>query len=67
LKNASEQQASKGSNPLQHVTMKRDGARLSTVAKAYDPPFVTSTYVYDHIKDNVDSWVEEAIVIRNTY
>ncbi len=67
LQDVEKKQSSKGSNPLEHVTVKRDGERLSTVVKAYDPPYTTSTYVYDHIKDNIDAWTEEAVSIRNQY
>ena len=48
--------------------MPRDHLRLlllNRIAKAYDPPYPTSTYVYDHIKDNIEDWIEEAIEIRN--
>jgi hypothetical protein len=40
---------------------------LASVVKAYDPPYSTSTYVYDHIKQNLADWVDEAITIRNNY
>jgi hypothetical protein len=62
LKNLSQQQASKGNNPFEYVTV--DGVRLDSVVKTYDPPFSTSTYVYDHIKDNLGGWVEKAIADR---
>ncbi len=47
--------------------MKRDNRKLSDIVKAYDPPYMTSTYVYDYIKENLAKWVEEAIQIRNNY
>lgn len=47
--------------------MKRDDRKLSGIVKAYDPPYTMSTYVYDHIKDNIEEWVEEAVSIRNNY
>ena len=40
---------------------------LSKVCKAYDTPYVTSTYVYDYIKEHIADWIEEAIEIRNSY
>lgn len=67
LKDASGNQSSKGRNPFEDFTMKRDNKKLSSIVKAYDPPFLTSTYVYDHIKEKIDGWVEEAISIRNNY
>lgn len=67
LKDQDGDQSSKGSNPFEGFTMKRDDAKLSTIVKAYDPPYTTSTNVYDHIKKNLEDWVEEAIVIRANY
>lgn len=66
LKDYEQTQSVKGSNPFERLTME-DGARLSTIVKAYDPPFATSTYVYSHIKDNIETWVEKAISIRGNY
>lgn len=67
LKDVGGLQSAKGKNPLDHVTFKKDGARLSTVAKTYDPPYTTSTSVYAHIKDNLSAWIEEAVRIRNNH
>lgn len=67
LKDASGNQSSKGLNPFDYLTMKRDGKPMSSIVRAYDPPFTTSTYVYDHIKENIESWVDEAVSIRNNY
>jgi hypothetical protein len=60
-----QKQSSKGGNPLASVPYGTDGAMLSRVAKAYDPPYSVSTNVYAFIRDNVAEWVEEAIRIRN--
>lgn len=67
LKDASGDQSSKGRNPFEDFTTKRDDKKLSSIVKAYDPPFETSTYVYDHINENIEQWVEEAISIRDNY
>ena len=67
LKNVKGEQASKGNNPFDGVTLKQGTVKLSTVVKAYDPPYTTSTYVYDHIKENIEGWVDEAISIRTNY
>ena len=40
---------------------------LSEICKAYDPPYQTSTYVYDYIEEHINEWVEEAIKIRHKY
>jgi len=62
LKDASGNQATKGTDPFANVTV--DGKSISSYAKMYDPPYTTSTYVYDHIKDNISGWVDEAIRLR---
>jgi hypothetical protein len=64
LKNSSGQQSSKGANPLYYITHEPTGKRLSTIAQSYDPPYSTSTNVYDYIANNIDDWIEEAIKIR---
>lgn len=65
LKNLAGEQASKGRNPFEDF--KVDGKKLSSIVKAYDPPYSSSKYVYDHIKNNLADWVEEAIAIRKKY
>ena len=40
---------------------------MSDIVTAYDPPYTTSTYVYEHIKENIANWVEDAIDIRSKY
>lgn len=63
LKDRYGNQSTKGPNPLTYISYRR-GVRLSSVAKAYDPPFSDSTAVYNHIAKNIEAWVEEAITIR---
>lgn len=60
-------QSSKGKNPFDGFTINRDGKRLSSIVRAYDPPYSASTDVYDYIKRNLAAWVEEAIAIRENY
>jgi hypothetical protein len=68
LKDRGGNQCAKGRNPFDDLTMKRDESKtLSSIVKAHDPPFSTSTYVYDHIKSNLEDWVEEAISIRDNW
>ncbi|HEY3295659.1 MAG TPA: TIR domain-containing protein [bacterium] len=63
LKNQGGDQCTKGSSPFWGLTV--DGKSLYSLVPVYDPPYSTSTYVYDHIKDNLASWVENAITVRN--
>lgn len=65
LQNSDQQQSTKGANPFANIKYGDSGKMLSSIAKAYDPPYSTSTSVYDHIKENLETWVEEAITIRN--
>jgi hypothetical protein len=68
LKNSAGNQNTKGSNPFENFTMERDkNKKLSSIVKAYNPPYTTSKNVYDHIKENLEDWVEEAITIRDNY
>ena len=61
LKDSLGNQSSKGSDPFTGLTV--DGKAVS--GKVYDPPFSSSTYVYDHIKDNIESWIKDAIKARS--
>jgi hypothetical protein len=67
LKDLDGKQASKGRNPFADLTMKRDGKTLSSIVKAYDPPYFDSKQVYAYINANLADWFEEAIKIRNNY
>jgi hypothetical protein len=64
LLDSDQKQATKGANPFAAIGYGNTGRMLSSVVKAYDPPYTTSTNVYDHIKKNLPAWVEEAITIR---
>lgn len=50
----------KGSNPFEQFKFK-DGTRLSSVVKCYDPK---SDDAYNDIVNNLDKWVEDAIKLR---
>jgi len=63
LKNSEGDQATKGNNPFDEF--KIGDKSMSSIVKAYDPPYSTSTNVYDHIKENLADWIEKAIEIRN--
>jgi MTH538 TIR-like domain (DUF1863) len=59
--------SSKGRNPFADFTMKRDSEKLSSIVKAYDPPYSDSKQVYGYIKEHLEEWIEEAITIRADY
>jgi len=67
LKDFSGNQTTKGKNPFETFTMEKDKRKLSDIVKAYDPPYWDSKQVYSHINDNLSSWIEEAVLIRNNY
>jgi hypothetical protein len=60
LKDSAGNQSSKGANPFTGLTV--DGE--SVAGKVYDPPYATSTYVYDHIKENIEGWIKDAVKAR---
>lgn len=62
LKGADEKQGTKGADPFAQFTV--NGDPMTKYAKAHDTPYSSSTYVYDHIKENLSDWVEEAIKLR---
>jgi len=60
LKDADGKQSPKGSDPF--IGLNIDGVEIK--AKVYDPPYTTSTYVYDHIKNNIETWIDNAVKAR---
>lgn len=67
LKGLDGKQSSQGRNPFENFTMKKDSKKLSSIVKAYKPPYFDSKQVYAHIKDNLADWIDEAISIRENY
>lgn len=65
LEDKDENHSIKGKNPFDKFTI--NGKPLSSIVRAYDPPYYDSKKVYDYIKNNLIDWVEEAILIRNEY
>jgi len=65
LKNLAGRQSAKGGNPFAQFTINQGETKLSSVVKAYDPPYSLSTDVYNHIDTNLAKWVEEAVTIRS--
>lgn len=60
LKDSDGKQSTKGKDPFAGLTV--DGKPV--IGKVYDPPYTTSTNVYDHIKSNIETWVNAAIKAR---
>lgn len=67
LKNHSGYTSTSGNNPFDKLTLKNGSALLSSQVQLKWPSGATSTEIYSSIKDNIASWVEEAITIRNNY
>lgn len=81
LKNSAGEQSTKGKNPFKQFCIDKtfnyivnhespadaNEINLASVCKCYDTPYISSTYVYDHISSNLENWIEEAISIRNKY
>jgi hypothetical protein len=65
LKNSAGQQTVKGDNPFD--SFKLGNESLASVVYTYDPPYADSQYVYSYIKDRLNTWVEEAIAIREAH
>jgi hypothetical protein len=62
LKNLDGKQSPKGTNPFATITV--GDTKMSSIVKTYDPPYADSKQAYDHIKKNLETWVDEAIRIR---
>lgn len=65
LEDHNRRQALKGKNPFDHF--KIGTTPLSTIVKAYNPPYKSSKYVYRCIEYNLGNWIETAIRIRGKY
>lgn len=50
LKNSQGEQSDKGRNPLEYIKHGPTGKKLFEIAKAYDPPYSTSKFVYEYIR-----------------
>ncbi|NOU24137.1 MAG: TIR domain-containing protein [Methylotenera sp.] len=64
ITNHDDKQTTKGANPLDYVIHGPSKAKLSTIAKSYDPPKTVSADVYNYIAANIEKWIEDAITIR---
>ncbi|MGO3595548.1 hypothetical protein GTI81_09080 [Enterococcus faecalis] len=63
LKDRQGYRSSMGKNPFVGFSL-NNGTKLSSVVKAYNPPFTDSKMVYNYIASNLSGWIEEAIRIR---
>ena len=64
LKDRLGNQSAKGANPFDRFMIDGGARRLSSVVKAYDPPYMTSPDVFKYITTYIAEWVEEAIATR---
>lgn len=67
LKDLDGNQASKGRNPFEDFTVGDNKKAMSSVVKAYNPPYTDSKDVYNYINEHLADWIEEAIEIRNNF
>ena len=67
LQNRNGEKANKGRNPFEDFTFEDSERNLANIVKAYNPPYSNSQNVYNHIRENLENWIEEAIEIRNRY
>ena len=67
LRDSSLRQTYKGSSPFDSSTINSGRLRLSSIVRAYDPPYTDSRLAYNYIHNNLANWIEEAISIRARY
>ena len=65
LKDKDRNQSTKGKNPFS--AYKIGGKNMANIVKTYNPQYSTSKDVYEHIKNNLAKWIEDAIKIRGKY
>ena len=67
LKDLNGKTSMSGQNPLAFVNFARPTKALASVAKIYNPAGSNSKAVYRSIADNIETWIDEAIDIRNRF
>jgi len=67
LKDFNGYQARQGRNPFDDFTMQRDNSKLSSIVQVYNPPYWDSKLVYGYIRENLATWIEQAIHVRQHY
>lgn len=65
LKDSSGLQSTKGASPFKDI--KVGDTNMDKIVRLYDPPYSSSKNVYDYICQNIETWIDEAIDIRNRY
>lgn len=65
LKDLSGNHSYQGTNPF--AIYSHGNLPLTSIVKAYNPPYGDSKAVYSYIRANIASWIEDAIAIRNRY
>lgn len=65
LKDSKGEKSEKGDNPFDNFVVGDDKKKLSNFVKCYDPPYTSSSNVYNYIAENIENWVEDAIESRN--
>lgn len=65
LKDLDGYQSTQGKNPFDSLKLK--SMPLSSIVKAYSPPYADSKMCYSYIQQNLARWIEEAISIRAKY
>lgn len=66
LKDVHGNQSTQGANPFYSIYI-NDGQRLSKYVECFDPPHVTSSNVYNDIKDVLPSLIERALENKVKY
>jgi len=67
LTNSQGEKSSKGANPFSSFELCEGKKKLSGVVKCYDPPYTNSSNVYNHIADNVEKWIDDAVDARKNF
>jgi hypothetical protein len=66
LEDQNGEQTNEGNNPFYSVYT-TNGSRLSNYVRVFKSKFLSSKYVYDDIKDNIEQLIEDAINAAGTY
>ena len=68
LKDRNQNTANAGGNPFEYVTLTKTKQSLSSVVKLHDPTsWLGSVNTFANIRNNLESWIEEAIDIRSKH